>query len=695
MQIQCTTILLVTTLVASVGACGGGASPLIDPIPDQIAQVGVELAIPITVTDPDGDTLEYDFEGNIPGLRERASITRTPSGSGMFRWTPLASDVGVWAVDFIVDDGSHSERATIRIDVRSAVGKESAPIFRLPLGTGTTLDTTLNSCIDIDIEIEDTDTPQVTLAEEEPRIPGGMLTPVSGLTGKWQWCPTTAQLESGEDRYRLVLSASDQMNPKTVKNYLVVLRQGTKPNCPGQAPMVMHTPRDESTLVGLTISADISDDVGLKNEPLLYYSLQPVSSPPDLNRMTLVTMRLTSGNMVRGTFKADIPNPVASGNMGDSATIHYLIVANDDDDQAGDCDHVTQSPVTGTFQMTVTNPGGAGGAAICQPCTSDIQCGDSDDLCVRVGAEAEPFCLQGCASDTECPTNFVCSPSPVQSTGGRSGRQCVPNSNDCSDPSGTICRDDTLEDNDTQAQAAANPALTPGSHDLVSCPASTGTGDDEDWYRIDVASPARFMATLTGGMATDLDLWLYDSQGFVVARSISYSSNESLDECLGAGTYFLRMNSIGSVKNTYTLVYSQTPGGCAATCQADGAEPDDGPGQARITDIDPAPFVSTGNTICASNDDWYKVLLYTGEQIIVDATFTHAAGDLDVYFHNAAGTNLSPCCSTAGGQSSTDNEHAVYTAPSGCTFSLCTFYVRVHGYSGAENSYDLRIELVP
>lgn len=689
---------LMTTLVATVGACGGGSPPQIEPIADQIAQVGVELSVQIAATDSDSDELAYDFTAAIPDLGDRASITSTPSGVGVFRWTPQASDVGVWPIDFVVNDGSSSDRVTIQIDVRLAVGGQTAPIFVKPRGTGSTLDSSQRQCVDVEIQIDDSDSATVTLEQEEPLIPGATLTQSDGLNAVWRWCPSTEQLESGEERFRLVLSARDGSNPKTLKNYLVVLRQDSKPGCPGQPPTITHTPTNVDSLVGLGISAEISDDSGLKHEPLLYYSLEPIPGDnPDLGRLTQVSMRLDSGDMVRGTWTGEIPNPVAEGNAGDQATVHYVIVANDDDDQVGDCDHLTQVPDTGTFQMTVTNPGGAGGAAICEACTADIQCGEVADLCVRVGVAAESFCLETCRDDVDCPTDYFCSPSPVESVDGVSARQCVPNSNDCSDPGATICVDDALEDNDSRTAAESNPALAPGSYTLNSCPVAGG-GDDEDWFRVEVAGDARLEVNLQGTDASDLDVGLYDSTGTAIRLSLGLTSIETIDECLTAGTYYVRVFTVESTpdENPYSLSVTETPNGCAApACVDDAAEPDNSPAEAFITDIEPVAQVLEDRAICASNDDWYRVRMFDGETLYVNMEFSHAVGDLDLHFHNSAGTDLTPCCENEG-QSSSDNEEASYTisAP-GCTFVLCTFYLRVHGYNDAENNYNLRIGLTP
>src|SRR5262249_60174402 len=151
-------------------------------------------------TAKEGNKLSYGYHNaDLPDLTNHADITVSPSGAGVFRWTPLAADVGQHAFDFSVSDGSNSSTVTINIDVKSAIGSATAPIFRQPLGTGTTLDMTKSQCVDINIVIDDQDSSQVTIRQEEPLIDGAMLQPQGGLTATWHWGPTRAQ--QSESRY--------------------------------------------------------------------------------------------------------------------------------------------------------------------------------------------------------------------------------------------------------------------------------------------------------------------------------------------------------------------------------------------------------------------------------------------------------------------------------------------------------------
>src|SRR5262249_36026669 len=150
------------------------------------------------------------------------------------------------------------------------------------------------------------------------------------------------------------------------KTYRIVLK---KPSCAsGSPPTIASSPADVSTQGNVTLTAQVSDDKGLKDAPLLYWSTTAPATPVDVTQLMQLAMRLTSGTMTSGTFSVDVPNPAAPGA---SAPLYYVVVATDADDPTGSCDHTTQS---GLYHLTVTNPGGAGHLAPCAPCSSDLSC---------------------------------------------------------------------------------------------------------------------------------------------------------------------------------------------------------------------------------------------------------------------------------------------------------------------------------
>lgn len=688
-------LIAVAVAAATLAACGGGEAPELAGIDDQRVAVGQELTFELRATDADGDALDYTFASDVPDLGTRAVITVAPSGNGVFRWRPLAADVGTWHFDFTASDGDHATTQPVTIEVRSAIGDDTMPVFRQPLGTGTTLDLAIKTCLDLDVLVDDQDSVQVTIAQAEPVIEGAELTQTTAFTAVWHWCPSRDQIDA-DDRYTLALSADDGDNPPTIKNYLIVLRPPPQQNCPGDKPVVTHTPANVSQLVDLTIDATITDDHGLRQAPLLYWSTTAPATPPNLAAMQQVTMLQISGSLTNGVWAADVPNPVATMPTGAMATVYYVIVAADDDDPVGSCDHETQAPLTGAYQMRVTNPGGQGNLPVCSTCSADVQCGDADDNCVRVGVD--DFCLRSCSVPGDCPANYTCPTGPVTSVGGVSARQCQPVSGSCTMT--MTCTDDTFENNDTKAQAGAQPAITPMTYNFVSCPLADGSNDDEDWFKFVIAADATATFTLAGMAVSDLDLAIYDNAGTRLASATGPTSMETLSKCLVPGTYFVRVYAFGAgAMNGYSLTYGRVAGACPAVCVDDGREPDDDLMHAR-TIVYPL-YTSTMNQICAGDDDWYKVLMFDGEHATIDLTFTQptAAEDIDLHWFDSTGVDLTPCseaapatCTAAQGQSADANEHFEFTAPAVCS-ALCTYYVAVRGWAGAENRYDIRINV--
>ncbi len=195
---------------------------MISGLADQVATVGNELVVSINGTDPDGDQLTYGVKADI-SLQGRGMLTQDPSGAGVFRWTPLADDLGVHAFDFTASDGANTVAVTIQIDVRSAIG--AVPIFRRPLGSGTVIDP--SECTTVQILVEDSDTAQIEITEAPMLIEGATLSQIDGVNAAWEWCPTNDQVRA-QNRYTLSLSASDNENPPTIKDFVLVLRGNGK-----------------------------------------------------------------------------------------------------------------------------------------------------------------------------------------------------------------------------------------------------------------------------------------------------------------------------------------------------------------------------------------------------------------------------------------------------------------------------------
>ncbi|MEM6295575.1 MAG: hypothetical protein AAGA54_30155 [Myxococcota bacterium] len=672
-------LVSLSLLGASVVGCAeDNRPPRLEAVDDQVAAVGSELVVTLRGTDPDGDDLVYGFAGELDDLDDRATIAERPDGTAVFRFTPLGADVGTWPLDFTVTDGSATDTVTARLEVRTALDG-TAPVFREPLGSGTTLDLGVTACLDLAIVIEDQDDAAVTIAAVPPLIDDSTLTQDTGLSAQWQWCPNKDQL--GEDRFPLTLSADDGENPPVLKNYLIVLRPGDNPQCPGKGPTIAHEPEDLSTVLDLQLSAEVSDDLGLKGPPIVYYTLEEPKLPLDFSELDIAQMELQSGDDLLGIWTATVPNPVAGMAEGATADLYYLISAVDDDDAEGECDHLTDLPDEGVFAIEVRNPGGSGGAGVCESCSADVQCGGSDDLCVAVGDDT--VCLEACGG---CEDGFACT--AVTSVDGTTAEQCVPAR--CVDEPPPPCEDDALEENDTRAQAGLQDPLDPGVvEDLVACEG------DEDWFQLSITDAGTLGGLITAGRGdADLSLGLYDISGTELQVADEPGSDEVVGACVSPGTYYLRVFSTAGGTRAYDLLVDFSAENCAGTCEDDAAEDDDTFDTASAVTL---PFNASGRAICSEDADFFAVDLSTGDTLVQDLTFVHADGDLDLHFHDVDGADLTPCtpdapelCSLDAGQSATSNEHAERTiTQAGC--DPCTFFVSVQGYGGAANDYDISL----
>ena len=675
-----------TCLAALVCGCTV-AGPGLDPIPDQVAAVGQELVVEVRAAE-DGD-IHYGFSSAAPSA-DAGHMTQRPDGTGLFTWTPTAEDVGTWKFDFSASDGSGSSTESVEVEVRSAVGSQSVPLFRRPLGAGTAVTMEPGGCVELDLVATDQDSTEVTFGEEEPRIEGAMLFQESEFEGIWRWCPNENQMR-GQERYLLTLSADDRMNPKAIKRFQIILRDPSSRECDGAPPVLTHSPGDVSSVNPLRLDLQVVDESGLKAAPLVYFSETEPSDPPDLAQMTQLTMELESGDTLTGDWFIDLPNPVAGMAPGTAQKVWYVLVAEDNDDSGGKCDHI----VTQTFSMNVTAPEEEGGLGLCEACTTDTQCGDADDSCLRVGVEGESFCFKSCEEDAECGDGYRCSPDPLTSVDGVTSRQCMPVDESCA--AEETCPDDALEQNDARLMAQGiQPGLNGG---LRMCPIGS-LQSDEDWYSFSVTGDTDTLLKIRGETYPNMELSLFDGDGKLIAASEDWGSDDDVARCLPPGDYTARVFSYFSGQNDYTIELTEAAGNCPDTggsCEDDAFEDDDNTTQARIPDYEDFIFRSSDNQICSGDDDWFFITLFGGESIWGTLEFEQTTGeeDLDFLIYDSAGNLLTQCtesdpsgCDSSNGQSGDSDETLFFTAA-----EFGEYYVVVHGWKDGENSYDICLAL--
>ena len=254
-------------------------------------------------------------------------------------------------------------------------------------------------------------------------------------------------------------SADDGDNPKTIKNYLVVLRgDGGGTSCPGTAPAIAHTPHDQTTRLDLTPTATVTDDKGLKDAPLFYYSTTNPGTTPDLSHDdAAVDDARPAATHTSGQYTATRAEP---GRLGvpraRAQTIYYVFVADDDDDTMGSCDHSTTSQV---YSMTVTAGGTDAPRASARRAPPTRSAATATSACTWA-RWAQSYCLQAAAAAARPATPARRTPS--DSVDGAQATQCVPQSGSCEAPTGAVHGRHVGGQRHAAATRRANPTLDAG-----------------------------------------------------------------------------------------------------------------------------------------------------------------------------------------------------------------------------------------
>ncbi len=665
---------MIPALIA-LAACSNQAPSLLD-VPSQQASVGVQLGFEIVGADANGDELEWSVSSDsIDDIATRtapATLTPFDGQSAFFRWTPLVSDIGEHTLIVTADDGGKSTDLAIDVTVSSGA---ALPVFRQPLGDGTTLDLRQTDCIRVDVLVEDGDGSDVSLYLQQPIEDNFAFDQDQPMGGRFDFCPDDKQIDAA-DRYAVTFVAEDRDGHIATKKYTIVLRKELLSGCPGEPPQINHTPpATQATVLDLSVAATVSDDVGVAGSPVLYFSDQAPADPanPDFATFTQVQMSRQSGNAQSGTYTGTIPNPVLSQAVGSTASVYYFIEASDNDDQAGPCDHRATAPDGDVFELVVERPASGDSLGTCEPCTADVQC--DSGRCVSTG-NGEVQCLDACdGSGASCDTG-TCSDVAWASVDGAIGHVCLPDEGSCGD----TCEPDIFEDNDTLDDPGVTD-LSAGSYlDLTICPDGAG-GVDDDYYGLLLTDPTLVSASAWFTHADgDIDLQLLDELGAGIDSSTGIDDVEWVESCLAPGLYFLRVYAaVDAISTTYDLDVELPAGGC---CADDAQEPNDD----RFDAPEVFPSDTVEGSICPNDEDWYAFELYAGETVEVTLLFDQAGpdNDLDIHFHDSQGTDLTPCppCDTNNGQSGTADEYFEYLVP-----STDTYYVVVRGFDGATADY--------
>ncbi|HOX46550.1 MAG TPA: pre-peptidase C-terminal domain-containing protein [Myxococcota bacterium] len=710
---------VVLVVAAGLGGLAGCAnhSPALVNIGNQAVETGRTLEFTVRAVDDDGDSLQFAADGLPAG----ATFEDLGDRTAIFRWTPIASDAGpdgrgqTYQVTFKVSDGIDTASETIIITVTLGGAGTGAPVFISP--SDTTLDLSRTNQARLTIEVRDPDSSSIDISLVRT-IEGSLFQTAPGSKlATFEWTPTAAQIAE-RPVWSFQVQADDHVNPPVTQDITILIKGGAT-KCEGTAPTLTHQELGDQKVAGdypiQAVARDAESDI---SAVALYYLVDTGQGAGGSFEKRTMT---SAGDEA---WAAAIPNPGLSGET--TATIHYYLCAVDTDDPAtGACNLRTCLPAEGRYSFTAYAPGNdqcldddmepndaaleatrveAGTYSGRKICAGDedwyevdvpagYQFGAGIDHTAVNGelaldvfeANGTTMLASGQADGTWVIATLEGQPSQrtllVRVRGGAE----VENSYEFAVVIEQVasCEPDGYEPNDEPGDASVVPE---GEYpNLTVC-------NDLDWYRFDLEQGDGLAVLIQFTQAQgDLDLWVIDEAALQQPQitpevALCASTTENDDEVCelaavpATGTYYVIVSPYNEARNTYGMTVLVTP--ATTTCTDDASEPNDTPAEA--TGLWDGQAL-TDRIVCANDDDWYMLYMYSGERLLVDATFTHADGDLDLKLYEAGVTpDTLVQHQLASSTSSQDNEHIEYVV-----VEDGDYYIRVYGYGGASNTYAL------
>ena len=209
------------------------------------------------------------------------------------------------------------------------------------------------------------------------------------------------------------------------------------------------------------------------------------------------------------------------------------------------------------------------------------------------------------------------------------------------------CTADAYEPNDSQFSPTT--LLSGQTAGLVACPT------DFDWFNFG-AAPGDIIDLLAqfDGADGDLDLELYDPNGTLVDSATSVTSNEQIvHTATESGQYVVGVQFVSEGAPPDGVEYALNLSVGAESCFFDWAEDnDDFTGPTLLL-----PGEHPHLLVCDTDEDWFTIELLDDQILEVEATFSHAEGDVDLYLYDPTLTFVDQALSTD------DNESISYQAP--------------------------------
>ncbi len=215
---------LLFAVLLFAAACGQPDGSLaLSAIAPHSASVAQEVVIPLLADGAGNDPLTWTWQSpSNPELAtrlHRPTLSAYSGGRALWRFTPLATDVGPLAIEFAASRGNL--HGTLSLGFAIDPGGDP-PVFREPVGEGTTLDLRMMPCAAVSVVVESNSTPQVSLSLVNPP-PNAEIAQTEELAGKLLFCPSTSQAMM-ETIYPLLIQA--EAGERIVrKSYVIVLRR--------------------------------------------------------------------------------------------------------------------------------------------------------------------------------------------------------------------------------------------------------------------------------------------------------------------------------------------------------------------------------------------------------------------------------------------------------------------------------------
>jgi hypothetical protein len=702
--------------------CGcANHAPAIVPIGNQTIETGKTLEFTVRAVDGDGDSLQFSADGLPPGAR----FSELGGNEALFSWTPIASDAGPdgrgqsYPVTFKASDGIDVATETVIITVTLGGAGTGAPVFITP--SDYTLDLNRSNQIRLNIEVHDPDSASIDISLVSGILGGQFQTVPGSKLATYEWTPSEAQIAE-RPVWGLQVRADDHQNPPVTQDISILLKGGAQ-KCEGTPPSLSHKELGDQRVAGdYPISATAQDAESDVQAVALYFLVdtgQGAGGSFEKRSMTQAT---------GDNWQASITNPNLTGTA--TATVHYYLCAVDSDDpDTGACNQRTCLPSEGRYSFTAYAPGNTGcqdddmeqndapgEATPLSPGTYNLRrvCPGDEDW-YRVAIPAQHWMGVGIDHTRE---NGALEIDVLDSTGanllaaGQVDGNWVIAYLEASAQARTVlvrvrgaagvensyglalvlelevpCEPDRFEPNDSAQEAT--PVQEDVYENLTLC-------NELDWYRIDLNQGDGLDVLIEFQQAQgDLDLWIVDQNALAqpqitpdnaLCAGITETDDEecSLASLPATGRYWIIVSPYNQARTGYTMTVLVTP--ASGGCQDDAREQNDTPAEATgVWTGQPLD----GLKICPHDDDWFVTYMYVGERLVVQARFTHAAGDLDLKLYSAGVTpqTLSQH-QLASSTSATNDERIEYSVT-----QEGDHYVRVYGYNGAENTYSLELSL--